>query len=191
MTNTSEIERGLKEVLGIELTKPAESLNYDDWLELFRKVPAGKLLKSQGYLQETLPLEGFAAAARWIEIIGNPTRMDKLYRGRLRTQEKDTILDLAIGDDEEAFYEALIIKTTRELEECTGNAQEVARLTMNLKIFRAELHEARSRKPKKDTVLAQVLELASKPPKTQKKRNKSTMKAKKKTAMSQKESNKK
>ena len=133
MTNSSQIKQGLKDILGIELEAEPDELDYGAWLELFRKVPAGRLLKNQGYLQETLPLEGFAAAARWIEIIGNPSKMDKLYRGRLRTQEKDEIMDLAIGEDEEAFYEAIIKKTTRELEESTGNAQEVARLTMNLK----------------------------------------------------------
>lgn len=176
----------MESLLGKKPIKDPQKYTYNEWLDYFRDVPAGKIRKARDWLEETVPVECFAAASRWIEIIGNPSKMDKLNRGRLKEQEKDTILDLAIGDDEEAFYEALIVKTTRELEECTGNAQEVARLTMNLKIFRAELHEARSRKPKKDTVLAQVLELASQPPKTQKKRNESTMKAKKKTATSQK-----
>lgn len=163
------------DILGVDRAKMDE-LTYDDWLEKVRRVPTGALEANVERFRAILPVEGFAAVSRWLEIVENPSKMDKLYRGRLKAQEKDTILDLAVGDDEEAFYEALIVKTTRELEECTGSAQEVARLTMNLKIFRSELHEARSRKPKKGTVLEKVLAMSEEPPKPKKPAKKKTTK---------------
>ena len=49
------------------------------------------------------------------------------------------------------------------------SAQEAARITQNLNIFRKELHEIRSRKPKKGTVLEQVLKKAEIPVKKEQK----------------------
>lgn len=173
------LKKELEQILSIETTGEVENFSYDEWLEVFRKVPAKKIMASKAWLETNLPVEGFAAASRWIEIIGNPTKMDKLYQGRLRAKEKDSIMDLAVGDDDEAFYEALIKENVEKLDESRNSAQEVARITQNLNIFRKQLREIRSRKPKKGSVLEKVLKLSSKPPdppKTSKKRAKTTKK---------------
>lgn len=141
------------------------NFTYDDWLDYFRKVPTQKLLESKMALAEQLPVEGFAAWSRWVEIIHNPSKMDKLYRGRLKAEAKDSIMDLAVGDDDVAFYEALIRENVIRLDESRNSTQEVARLTQNLNIFRAELRDARSRSPKKGSVLERVLQAANEPPK--------------------------
>lgn len=181
----TEEKKALKEQLegafGVGTINDPAGFDYDAWLEYFRRVPAGKLLHSQGFLQELLPVEGFAAASRWIEIISYPTKMDKLYQGRLRAGQRESIMDLAIGDDDEAFYEALIRETVAKLDESNNSAQEVARMTQNLNIFRQELREIRARKPKKGTVLEKVLEQASKPPKAPRNAKKGAKTAKKKT----------
>lgn len=183
------LEDQLEELLGVKPKGKIVSFTYDDYLEFFRKVPAGKMMKAKDWLTENLPVEGFAAASRWIEIISNPTRMDKLYQGRLQAKQKESIMDLAIGEDDEAFYEALIRENVAKLDESRNSAQEVARITQNLNIFRKQLREIRSRKPKKGSVLQQVLEAAKepvkvvpqKPKKTKVKKRKETKSGKRET----------
>ena len=138
---------------------PEKELDYDEWLEFFRKQPAGKLAEFER-LKNIIPTEGYAALKRWQEIIENPSKMDKLYQGRLKAENDKNIMEVAVGDDDEVFYEALIRETVGQLNTSITTAQETARLTQNLNIFRKELHEIRSRKPKKGTVLEQVLKKA-------------------------------
>ena len=146
--------------------KITKNYTYDDWLDYFRKIPTKELLESKKYLSEVLPVEGFAAASRWIEIIQNPSKMDKLYSARLKAKSEADIMQIAVGDDDEAFYEALIRENVTQLNTSNISQQEVARLTQNINIFRKELRDIRSRKPKKGTVLEKVLERAAIPAKS-------------------------
>lgn len=146
---------------------PENELDYDEWLEFFRKQPAGKLSQFER-LKNEIPTEGYAALKRWQEIIENPSKMDKLYQGRLKAENDKNIMEVAVGDDDEEFYEALIRENVQQLNTSNISQQEVARLTQNINIFRKELREIRSRKPKKGTVLEKVLEKAAIPPKTKK-----------------------
>lgn len=139
---------------------------YDDWLDYFRPIPTKQLMESKKYLYEVLPIEGYAAASRWIEIVQNPSKMDKLYSARLKAKSEADIMQIAVGDDDEAFYEALIRENVTQLSTSNISQQEVARLTQNINIFRKELREIRSRKPKKGTVLEKVLEKAAIPAKS-------------------------
>lgn len=177
--------------------KRTKSYTYDDWLDFFRQVPTKELLESKKYLAEVLPVEGFAAASRWIEIIQNPSKMDKLYSARLKAKSEADIMQISVGDDDEAFYEALIRENVTQLNTSNISQQEVARLTQNINIFRKELREIRSRKPKKGTVLEKVLEKASISPKSVKQAkkqgsktaSKATVKKKTRTVSSGKEKN--
>ena len=146
---------------------PSEELDYDAWLEFFRKQPAGKLAEYER-LKNDIPVEGYAALKRWQEIIENPSKMDKLYQGRLKAENDKNIMEVAVGDDDEVFYEELIRENVAQLSTSNISQQEVARLTQNINIFRKELREIRSRKPKKGTVLEKVLEKAALPPKKKK-----------------------
>lgn len=150
-----------------ELLLPEKELDYDEWLEFFRKQPAGRLAQFEG-LKNEIPTEGYAALKRWQEIIENPSKMDKLYQGRLKAENDKNIMEVAVGDDDEVFYEALILENVQQLNSSNVSAQEAARITQNLNIFRKELHEIRSRKPKKGTVLEKVLEKAAIPAKPKK-----------------------
>ena len=174
-------------MLKIDKEKTA-NYTYDDWLDFFRVVPTKEFLESKKMLAEMLPVEGFAAASRWIEIIQNPSKMDKLYSARLKAKSEADIMQISVGDDDEAFYEALIRENVQQLNTSNISQQEVARLTQNINIFRKELREIRSRKPKKGTVLEQVLKKAEIPVKqkkpTKKRASKTASKAsvKKKTS---------
>ena len=147
-----------------DIKLPDKELDYDQWLEFFRKQPAGNLVKFER-LKNIIPTEGYAALKRWQEIIENPSKMDKLYQGRLKAENDKNIMEVAVGDDDEVFYEALIRENVQQLSTSNISQQEVARLTQNINIFRKELREIRSRKPKKGTVLEQVLQKAAIPPK--------------------------
>ena len=147
-----------------EIKLPDQELDYDEWLEYFRKQPAGRLSQFER-LKNEIPTEGYAALKRWQEILDNPSKMDKLYQGRLKAENDKNIMEVAVGDDDEVFYEALIKENVQQLNTSNISQQEVARLTQNINIFRKELREIRSRKPKKGTVLEKVLEKAAIPPK--------------------------
>lgn len=151
-----------------ELLLPKKELDYDEWLEFFRKQPAGRLAQFER-LKNVIPTEGYAALKRWQEIIENPSKMDKLYQGRLKAENDKNIMEVAVGDDDEVFYEALIRENVQQLNTSNISQQEVARLTQNINIFRKELREIRSRKPKKGTVLEQVLKKAEIPAKKEQK----------------------
>ena len=151
------------------LKLPVGDLDYDAWLEFFRVQPASNLARYER-LKARIPTEGYAALKRWQEIIENPSKMDKLYQGRLKAENDKNIMEVAVGDDDEAFYEALIRENVQQLNTSNISQQEVARLTQNINIFRKELREIRSRKPKKGTVLEKVLEKAEMKPKRPKTR---------------------
>lgn len=136
---------------------------YDDWLEFFRKIPASELQTGEEGLKAEIPVEGYAALSRWLEIIENPSKIDKLYQGRLKAQAEADIMEVAVGDSDEAVWEALIRKNASQLDAGATSPQEVARLSQNLGIFRDRLHEIRARKPKKGSVLEKVLDEAAKP----------------------------
>lgn len=148
-----------------EKLKGTGEYDYDDWLEFFRRMPHTTVLAAKDELIDTLPSDGYAALMRWIEIILNPSKMDKLYKGRLDRENSDDIMEIAVGDNDELFYETLIKQNTLQLNSSGTSPQEVARLTANINIFRKELREIRSRKPKEGTALAKILAAAEKPPK--------------------------
>ena len=183
------VEAILAKDLGVKPPKRVADCTYDDFLEYFRRVPTASLVRFKDELEALLPVEGFAAVSRWLEIVDDPSKMDKLYQGRLKAESRESIMDLAVGDDDVAFYEALIRETVTKLDESRNSAQEVARLTQNLNIFRAALRDARSRTPKKGSVLEKVLLASSKPPKAPQKRSKKATGTKKKTTVKKKGKN--
>ena len=170
-----------------EIKLPDQELDYDQWLEYFRKQPAGMLAQFER-LKNEIPTEGYAALKRWQEILDNPSKMDKLYQGRLKAENDKNIMEVAVGDDDEVFYEALIRENVQQLNTSNISQQEVARLTQNINIFRKELREIRSRKPKKGTVLEKVLEKAAIPPKPKKPAKKQASKTASKASIKKKTS---
>lgn len=146
-------------VLKLPSAKTQKEWSYNEWLEFFRTVKAEDLIENEDKLKQKLTVEAFAAARRWIEIAANPSKMDKILQGRLDSKTRDDIMDVAVGDDDEAFYEKLIQENVAQLNSTGTSPQEVARLSQNINIFRRELREIRSRKPKKGTTLNKVLSI--------------------------------
>lgn len=153
--------------------KKAKNFRYNDWLEYFAQASAADLRGSQEDLEKTLPSEGYAALMRWLEIFDNPSKMDKLSQGRIKAQKEANLMEVAVGDDDEQFYIDLILKNVAELE--GSSPQEVARLSQNINIYRKQLQEIRSHKPKANSTLSKVLAAASMT-KTQKEKPKKAIK---------------
>lgn len=145
-------------------------MSYDDFLDEFRKYSANDLEHLSSEFRANLPAEGYAAYMRWREILENPSKIDKLYSARLKANSEADIMEIAVGDDDEEFWKALIRENVRQLNSSTVSPQEAARLTTNIGIFRDKLKEVMSRKPKKGTVLEKVLEKAALPKQPAKKR---------------------
>lgn len=138
--------------------KKTKDYRYNDWLEYFAQIPASELRDSQADLEAKLPCEGYAALRRWIEIFDNPSKMDKLSQGRIKAQKEANLTKVAVGDDDEQFYEDLILKNVAELD--GASPQEVARLSQNINIYRKQLREIRSHKRKANSTLSRVLAAA-------------------------------
>lgn len=147
----------------VKLPKNFKEFNYDQWLDYFRGLPISSLNAMDRDLKQVIPTEGYAALKRWLEIIESPSKMDKLYQGRLKAQQDEDVMELAVGDNDEAFYEALIRENVTQLNSGNVSPQEVARLSQNINIFRKELREIRSRRPNKNTKLAKVLKEIEEP----------------------------
>lgn len=79
--------------------------------------------------------------------------------------DSSKIEELAVGEDDEALYMALIKENVSQLRRPNTSPQEVARLSQNIRIFRKELSEARSHKPTKGSLLDEVLTAAAEAPK--------------------------
>lgn len=94
--------------------KETTAYDYDDWLELFRKVPAAQLRENIEWIEQNVPSDGYAAAQRWLDIFDHPAKMEKLYKARIDSQNEEDIMDIAVGDDDELFYESLIKKNTAQ-----------------------------------------------------------------------------
>lgn len=178
--NEKKLKKELTDILGVEPEGSLKDYEYNTWLSFLRNVPTTKLMAAKDWLQENLPIEAYAAAARWIEIIGNPHRIDKLLQSKLDKDEEEDLMNLAIGDDQEAFYVALVKKTARELNE-SATSQEVARLSMNLKIFQSELAAIRSKKAKKGSLIEKIMTASALPVQAPRNAIKPLKKAKKKT----------
>jgi hypothetical protein len=146
--------------------KGTENFDYDAWLEFFSRIrgAGGVITDNIDYIKYNADGYGYAAAMRWLEIFSEPSRMDKLYKGRLEKDQTEDIMEIAIGDNDEAFYEALIRKNVIQLNSSSASQQEVARLSQNINIFRKALKEIRSRKPKEGSVLDKVLKAAEQGP---------------------------
>lgn len=144
----------------LDLTIPTEG-NYDDYLEYFKTVTPNKLKNLFKFGKDAIYVEAYAAVSRWVEIMGSPSKIEKIRRTKMAEDQEQNINDIAVGDDDEAFYEALIQQNVRQLNSTSVSQQEVARLTSNINIFRKELRTIRSRTIRKDTVLARIMESAN------------------------------
>jgi len=144
----------------LNIVLPADAKDYDDYLEYFKSITPSQLKALFKTGKDSIGVEAYAALSRWVEIIGSPSKIEKIRRTRMAQNQEQNINEIAVGDDDEQFYEALIKQNVAQLNSSSVSQQEVARLTSNINIFRKELRSIRSRTIRKDTVLAKILDQA-------------------------------
>lgn len=135
--------------------------DYDGWLNYFKTIPAShiRILARTG--QDILGAEGFAALARWIDIISNPGRIDKIHQaGLTKTKAKGakSIAQLAAKNDRLGVLMATRDKIAEKLEKGAG-ARDTAALARELTEVMTQIADYEKRLgPKKATVLGKLLE---------------------------------
>lgn len=170
-----------------EMTKKEEETSITDQLEEVSRMTEAELCEVRDNDAARPGIIRQFAAAILEGQIGDTLRIIKeVSKMRVADVEskEEPIEDLATGDDDEAFYEALIRQNVSQLTRPNASPQEVARLSQNINIFRKELREIRSRKPKVGSTLEKVLAAANSAPKAKKvaKKPKTITVKKKKTA---------
>lgn len=135
--------------------------DYDGWLNYFKTIPAShiRILARTG--QDVLGAEGYAALARWIDIISNPGRIDKIHQAGLtkaRGKGAKSIAELAAKNDRLGVLEATRDKIAEKLEKGAG-ARDTAALARELTEVMTQIADYEKRLgPKKDTLLRQLLD---------------------------------
>lgn len=148
--------------LGIKIPKLD---GYDKWLDFFKRQSptTNETLYENG--KDTLTTEAYSALARWIDIVKTPGRIDKIYQAGLTKpkSESKTITELASENDEIGVLRALRDQIAEQLEKGTG-ARDTASLAMSMSSIIQQIKDAERRAgPKKDTVLASLLQDMAKP----------------------------
>lgn len=147
-----------EENLKIKLKKHDD---YDGWLNYFKLIPASQIRILYQTGQDLLGAEGYAALARWIDIIGNPGRIDKIHQaGLTKTKGKGAknIMQLAAKNDRLGVLEATRDKIAEKLEKGAG-ARDTAALARELTEVMTQIADYEKRLgPKKTTVLGHLLD---------------------------------
>ena len=135
--------------------------DYDGWLNYFKTIPASHIRMLARTGQDIIGAEGFAALMRWIDIISNPGRIDKIHQAGLtktRAKGKKSIAQLAAKNDRLGVLEATRDKIAEKLEKGAG-ARDTAALARELTEVMTQIADYEKRLgPKKTTMLGQLLE---------------------------------
>lgn len=133
--------------------------NYDGWLNYFKKIPVAhiKILLTTG--EDILGAEGYAALTRWIDIISNPGRIDKIHKAGLTgsPNDKKTITSLAASNDRHGVLCAIRDQLASRLQNNPGN-RDTADLSKQLTDVMTQIavYERRA-KGEKSTVLGDLM----------------------------------
>ncbi len=135
--------------------------NYDDWLNYFKKIPPQKIQELARVGGGILSTEAYAALTRWADIIKSPHRIDKIYQAGLTRShggEKKSITELAQANDKLGVLYVIRDQIAEKLERGTG-ARDTANLAREMsEILDQITEEERKRGPKKETLLASLLD---------------------------------
>lgn len=152
-------QRWNEEKLKVKITKQAD---YDAWFNYFKDIPASqlRLLSSTG--QDFLGGEAYSALRRWLDIISNPHRIDKVHQTGLTNpagnSSKKTIAQLALENDRLGVLTATRDKIAEKLDKGAG-ARDTALLTREMTEIMTQIADYEKRLgPKKETKLGQLLD---------------------------------
>lgn len=133
--------------------------NYDQWLNYFKKIPVShiRILLTTG--EDILGAEGYAALTRWVDIISNPGRIDKIHKAGLTGggEGKQSITELAETNDRYGVLKAIRNQLASRLQNNPGN-RDTADLSKQLTEIMTQIADYERRlAPNKKTVLGDLL----------------------------------
>jgi hypothetical protein len=136
--------------------------NYDEWLNYFKTMPASHIKILAATAQDLLPTEGYAALARWHDIISNPARIDKIHQAGLTNKKRGklhkSIVQLAQENDRLGVLKATRDQIAEKLEKGAG-ARDTAALAREMTEVMTQIADYEKRLgPKKETMLGQLLD---------------------------------
>lgn len=135
--------------------------DYDGWLNYFKTIPASHIRVLTRTGQDLLGAEGYAALMRWVDIISNPGRIDKIHQAGLtknKTKGAKSIAELAAKNDRLGVLQATRDKIAEKLEKGAG-ARDTAALARELTEVMTQIADYEKRLgPKKTTMLGKLLD---------------------------------
>ncbi len=140
--------------------KLPELEGYDQWLNHFKTLSPNKIKMLARTGQDILPTEGYAALARWHDIISNPARIDKIHQSGLTTEKGNdkSILDYAHSNDRLGVLKATRDKLAAKLEKGAA-ARDTASLARELTEVMTQIADYEKRQgPKKTTKLGKLID---------------------------------
>lgn len=137
---------------------PTDIDDYDEWLNYFKKLPVSEVKQLAEIGESVLTAEAYSALARWVDIVENPSRIDKLHQSGLsKAKGEKTIAELANSNDKLGVLYAIRSEIAEKLDKGTG-ARDTAALAKEMANIMDLITEAERRQgPSKDTKLAELM----------------------------------
>jgi len=137
--------------------------DYDQWFNYFKNLSPNKnkMLVSTG--KDIIPTEGYAALVRWMDVMNNPARIDKIHQAGLTKKhnaDKDakTIVELSQSNDRLGVLKAIRDQIAMKLEKGAG-ARDTASLAREMTEIMTQIADYNKRLgPKKNTELGRLLD---------------------------------
>lgn len=160
-------ERWNEDKLKIKLKKQTD---YDSWFNYFKDLPASQIRMLSSTGQDFLPAEAYSALRRWIDIISNPHRIDKIHQAGLSnangSDKKKTIAQLALDNDRLGVLKATRDKLAEKLDKGAGN-RDTSLLVREMTEVMTQIADYEKRLgPKRETKLGQLLDNMPNAPKS-------------------------
>ena len=135
--------------------------NYDEWLNYFKRLSPRIIQTLAKTGVDFLPTEGYAAMARWHEIIKSPWRIDKIHQAGLNYQTPDTksktLLELSQANDLLGVLKASRAKIAMKLDKGAGS-RDTALLLREMGDIMNQITAIEKRQgPKKSTRVGQLM----------------------------------
>jgi hypothetical protein len=134
---------------------------YDEWFNYFKDLPAMTIRMLFRTGQDILPTEAYAALARWVDIVSNPARIDKIHQAAMSRKggaAEKSILQLARKNDRLGVLMATRDQIAEKLEKGAG-ARDTAALAREMTEIMTQIADYEKRLgPKKTTKLGKLLE---------------------------------
>lgn len=136
--------------------------NYDEWLNYWKTLSPNKLKLLSKTGLDILPTEAYSALIRWMDIMNNPARIDKLHQSGLTNpklgKNQKSIVELALSNDRLGVLKATRDQIAEKLQKGAG-ARDTAALAREMTEIMTQIADYEKRQaPKRSTKLGALLQ---------------------------------